>query len=306
MTTLANVRAHVVFALVLSSAIGPLRVAHADDSVRYSLPWQLRPVTIDDGVRVDTAAAAFNDAQGNLDIALSTVLATSYQLTDHWAPLLRLGVVRNNAPGAARDGSSFANPVVGATYAHRERSYRLAMTLATTIPIGMGGGDTPDPSVALTNAAALTARPADQAMFEVNYLTESVGLGVAYVAHGLTAQAEATLMQGVRVRGSHGADAADATRTSAAVAVHLGVFIGTHVSLGGDLRYQRWLSHPTMVEAVDTTTIAVGPRLHFRLGKEIRIHPGLSLARGIDARGFDAPLVTARATTVQLDLPVAF
>jgi len=304
--TTTSVRLPIFFALIISASIAPMRVAHADDSLRYSLPWQLRPVTIDDGARVDAAAAAFNDPQGNFDVALSTMFATSYKVTDHWAPLLRLGVISNNAPGAALDGSSFVNPVVGATYARREHNYRFALTLATTIPIGMGGGDAPDPRVARTNAAASTARPADQAMFEVNYLTESVGVAVAYVGHGFTAQADAMLHQGFRVRGSEAADSGGGARTSGAVGLHLGAFIGSHISVGADLRYQRWLSEPTIMAAADTTTIAIGPRLHFRIGKEMSIHPGFSLSRGIDARGLDAPLVTSQATTVQLDLPVTF
>jgi hypothetical protein len=58
--------------------------------------------------------------------------------------------------------------------------------------------------------------------------------------------------------------------------------------------------------AMDTTTIAVGPRVHFRVGKQGWIRPGLSFVRGIDGRGFDAPLITAQATAVQLDIPVTF
>jgi len=304
--TTTRVRLPLFFALILSASIALMRVAHADDSLRYSLPWQLQPVTIDDGARVDAAAAAFNDPQGNFDVALSTMFATSYKVTDHWAPLLRLGVISNNAPGAALDGSSFVNPVIGVTYARSERTYRFALTLATTIPIGMGGGDAPDPRVARTNAAASTARPADQAMFDVNYLTESVGVAVAYVDRGFTAQADATLQQGFRMRGSQAADSGDIARTSGAVGLHLGAFIGSHISVGADLRYQRWLSEPTMMAAADTTTIVIGPRLHFHIGKAMSIHPGFSLSRGIDARGLDAPLVTSQATTVQLDLPVTF
>lgn len=304
--TTTSVRLPILFVIVLSTAIGTVRVAHADDSLRYSLPWHLHPVTIDDGVRIETAAAAFNDPQGNLDIAMSTIFAASYKVTDRWAPLLRLGVIRNNAPGAALDGSSFVNPVIGATYARRERNYHLALTLATTLPIGTGGGDAPDARVARSNAAALTARPADQAMFEVNYLTESVGVAAAYIDRGFTAQADATLQQAFRVRGSESADSSDVARTSAAIGLHVGAFIGSHVSLGADLRYQRWLSQPTMMAPTDTTTVAFGPRVHFRLGKEIRIHPGLGLTRGFDSRGLSAPLVTSQATTIQFDLPVTF
>ena len=216
------------------------------------------------------------------------------------------------------DGSSFVNPVVGATYARRIGSYRLALFGATTIPIGAGGGNAPNVRAAKTNAASITARPADNAMFAVNYMTEIVGADFAYVNHGFTAQAEATLLQFVRVRGDSTAAATDPFRTNSAVGLHLGYFIGSHFSLGSDLRYQRWLSHPTTVDAMtgahvplsdakmDMVTVAAGPRLHFRVGKQAWIRPGLSFVRGLDARGFDAPLLTAQTTAVQIDVPVMF
>jgi hypothetical protein len=275
-------------------------------------------VTIGNVVRGDNAAAVFNDANGNLDVTASTVLAASYQLTNHWAPTMRLGFVGNDAPGAALDGSSFANPVAGATYARSIGSYQLALSWATTIPIGMGGGNAPNARAAKTNAASITARPVDVAMFEVNYLTEIVGVDVAYVNHGFTAQGEATLLQGVRVRGDDSAGGTDPFRTDSAVGLHLGYFIGSHVSLGGDLRYQRWLSHPTTLDAMtgahlplsdaemDLVSVAVGVRLHLGLGTYATIHPGISFTRGVDAQGLDAPLLSARATGVQLDVPVMF
>jgi hypothetical protein len=155
-------------------------------------------------------------------------------------------------------------------------------------------------------------------MFAVNYLTGIVGVELAYVRHGFTAQGEATLQQSVRVRGDRSAAASDPLRTSSAVGLHLGYFIGSHFSLGGDLLYQRWLSHPTTLAAVtraqvpiaaadmETVTVAAGPRLHFRLGQRAWIRPGLSLVRGLDARGLDAPLLTAQTTAVQIDVPVVF
>ena len=36
---------------------------------------------------------------------------------------------------------------------------------------------------------------------------------------------------------------------------------------------------------MDTVTVAAGPRLHFRLGKQAWIRPGISFVRGLDARG---------------------
>jgi hypothetical protein len=294
------------------------KVVPSDSALRYSLPWQLRPVTIGNLARVDSVAAVFNDANGNLDEAVATVVTASYQINRNWAPLVRLGFVGNDAPGEATDGSSFANPLVGATYARALASYRLALFGATTLPIGTGGGDAPNIRAAKTNAASSTARPADDAMFAVNYTTAIVGADFAYVNHGFTAQAEATLLQFVRVRGESGIGATDLFRTEAAVGLHLGYFIGSHFSLSSDLYYRRWLSHPTMLSAVTgarvelsdadmvNTTVAVGPRFHFRVGKQSWVRPGISFVRGLDARGFDAPLLTGQATGVRIDVPVTF
>jgi hypothetical protein len=303
---------------VTSAASLPATIAPSDSALRYSLPWQLRPVTIGNLARVDSVAAVFNDANGNLDEAVATVVTASYRIDRNWAPIVRVGFVGNDAPGEATDGSSFANPLLGATYARPLGDYRLALFGATTLPIGTGGGNAPSIRAAKTNAASSTARPADDAMFAVNYTTAIAGADFAYVDHGLTAQAEATLLQFVRVRGEDGVGATDSFRTEAAVGLHLGYFIGSHFSLSSDLHHRRWLSHPTTLSAATgarvalsdadraSTTVAVGPRFHFRVGKQGWIAPGISFVRGFDARGFDAPLLTARATGVQVDLPVMF
>jgi hypothetical protein len=291
---------------VASRATRPALSATPATLPPYSLPWQLRPVSTGNLVRLDSAAAAFNDAAGNLDVAVTTVLAASYQLTPDWAPTVRVGFVGNNAPGAALDGSSLVNPIVGATHVRSLGSYRLALFGAATIPIGTGSGDARYAPAAKTNAAAMTARPADAAMFAVNYTAGIVGGDLAYVNHGFTAQVEAMLLQYVRVRDGNGADAPDPLRTQASVGVHLGYFIGSHFSLSGELYHQRWLAHPTNLASRSMTSVAGGPRAHFRLGKHAWIRPGLSVVRGLDSRGFDAPLLTAQTTAIQIDVPVTF
>lgn len=303
---------------IVSSSLLPELPTKPAPELPYSLPWQLRPVAIGNVVRLDSALAVFNDANGNLDVAVTTVLAASYLVTPAWAPIVRLGFVGNNAPGAAHDGSSFVNPLVGATYARTMGHYGCALFGAITIPVGTGGGNDPNIRAAKTNAASTVARPADEAMFAVNYTTQIVGADFAYVNHNLTAQAEVTLQQSIRVRGGRSATAIDSFRTNSSVGLHLGYFMGSHFSLGGDLRYQRWLSHPTTLNAMtgtqgpvsdaemDTLTVSAGPRLHFRLGQHASIRPGISYTRGFDARGFDAPLITAQTNAVQIDVPVMF
>jgi hypothetical protein len=279
----------------------------------YSLPWQLRPVTVGNVVRLDTATAFYEDAMGNTGSTVASTLLASYKVTPEIAPMVRVGFSRNDAPAAGADGSSFVNPIIGATYARKIDSFRLAGFLGTTIPVGMGAGDMPDAGASLANAAGIKARSAmDNAMFAVNYMTGIAGLGFAYVDHKFTAQIEATLLQLFRVRGDNAASATDSTRTNATAGIHLGYFLIPQLSVGGDLRYQRWLSHPTSRNAMgmsvpipdanmDTVTFAVGPRAHFKFGKASWIRPGISYARGLDA-----PLTTTAFNVVQIDVPVVF
>jgi hypothetical protein len=240
-------------------------------------------------------------------------LLLSYKVTPEIAPLVRIGFVKNDAPGVVPDGTSFINPILGAMYARKLGSFKLAGFLATSIPVGAGAGNTPDAGAARANADATKARSGmDNAMFAVNYMTGIAGLGFAYVDHKFTAQVEATLLQLFRVRGDNAASATDATRTNSTVGLHLGAFVIPQLSVGGELRYQRFLSHPTARNAagahvpipdanMDTVTFAVGPRAHFKLGKSMWVRPGISYARGLDA-----PLTTTSFNVVQVDVPVVF
>ena len=275
-------------ALTLTAAA---TAAHADD---YAQPWQLQSVSRGNTIHAESSAAVFNDEIGNVDIAMPTVVSARYQLTDEWAPMLRLGMVGNNAPGAALDGGSFANPLLGGTYTRARGNRRLGVFAATTLPIGTTG----TMSTAKTNRESMTARPADEAMFEVDYATAIAGVDAAYVSHGITAQAEASFHEGVRVRGSE----TEATRTSATFGFHVGRFIGSHVSLGSDIYYQRWLGQPLMDSRVDSLTVAVGARLHVHAGNAT-LHPGLSIMRGVGGRG---GIISSETTAVQLDLPLTF
>jgi hypothetical protein len=307
---MSNIKTFSALALVL----GFSGVTSADEL----LPWQLRPLTTSNSVRGETAAAVFNDAHGNVNIASTNALSASYQLDDHWAPTLRLGFLGNNAAGAARDGTTFANPVLGVTYTRTIHDRKLALFASTTIPIGTGGGNDADVIAARANNASMTVRPADDMMFAVNYLTESVGGDISIVKHGFTAQAEATLQQSIRVRGAESADGTDAARTRAAFGAHVGTYIGSHVSLGGDVLYQRWLTRPTKLDAMtgarvriadddmSALTLSLGVRAHFHIG-HASVHPGLSFTRGLDATGPTAgAMISNRTTAFALDVPVLF
>jgi len=172
-----TIRFHVLTITALGS-LGLSRAAHAQEQTAvanaalapavaptpppppYSLPWQLRPVAAANVVRSDTAVAFYDNGAGAAGSTVATMLLASYKLTPSLAPLVRLGFVQNDAPAMGADGTSFVNPIVGATYARRIAALRWAAFLGATIPIGMGGGNTPDAGAATANAAGIRARSA--------------------------------------------------------------------------------------------------------------------------------------------------
>jgi hypothetical protein len=246
----------------------------------------------------------------------ASMLLGSYKLTPEFAPMVRLGIVSNDPPngvktmaGANVDGAAvFINPVVGGTYLFKlSPEFRLAAFLGLTLPVGGGGGEKPDPSSAAANAAGILARSAmDNAMFAVDYFTIFPGFDLAYVAHGLTVQLEATLLQLFRVRANDKVQPDD-TRTNFTAGLHVGYFFVPQFSLAAELRHQRWLSTPASVKMDktdtlrDNTTFAVGARLHFKLSETVWLRPGVAYATGLDD-----PMKLRKYHILQIDVPVAF
>lgn len=271
-------------------------------------------------VRSDTAFAFYkNPANDKSGSTVASMLLASYKVTDELAPMVRIGVVSNSPPAATapapnpKSGFGFLNPVLGATYGLKlSPDLKLAFFLGLTIPIGSGGGDDPDPGRFLARGGpGIYARSAmDNAMFAVNDFTVFPGIDFAYVSHGFTAQVEATVFQLTRVR-AKSAPAPftnpDASRTNFTTGIHLGYFFIPMLSVGVELRHQRWLSTPTAIKndttdtLRDTTTVAFGPRLHFKLGETMWLRPGIALALPLDD-----PMKKAGYKVVQLDVPFAF
>jgi hypothetical protein len=270
----------------------------------YSLPWQLRPAMAVNVVRSDTTLAFYEDAASNGGSTVASTLLASYRVTPAIAPLLRLAFVQNSPPtgGAAL---SIVNPIVGGVYAIKPiPPLRLAFFLGFALPFGQGGGNSPDPDRASATRSGVLARSAmDNALFAVNDLVVIPGVDAAWVAGGFTVQLEMTLLQLTRVRG---ADAQpDASRTNFTSGVHVGYFLLPELSLGAELRHQRWLSTPAAVERDaslrDTTTFAVGPRAHIQLAEKLWLRPGIAYARGLDQ-----PMTRSHYNIVQFDLPFVF
>jgi hypothetical protein len=296
---------------------GPVPIAPmaSPPKAPYSLPFQLRPAQAVSVVRTDTSFAFYDDpATSAAGTTIASTLLASYKVTDNISPLVRVGMVSNSPPNV--DGAAgFLNPVLGVTYGMTlTPELRLALFFGTALPFGSGGGDTPDPAKAASNAAGIRARSAmDNAMFAVNDLVLFPGASLAYVAHGLTVQIEATVLELLRVRGEDAVNAMgnpinpDSSRTNFTGGVHVGYFFFPELSVAVELRHQRWLSTPTAIEndatdtLRDTTTVAIGPRVHFKLGEKSWIRPALALAVGLDD-----PLKRWESRSVQLDIPVIF
>ena len=282
----------------------------------YSLPWQLRPVAAANVVRSDTAIAFYeNPMSGESGSTVASMLLGSYKVTPDFAPMVRLGVVSASAPsgtmtpaGAIDSGFSFINPVIGGTYVFKlSPELKLGAFLGLTIPVGSGGGEMPDIESAFANRAGILARSAmDNAMFAVNYFTVFPGVGLAWVAHGVTLQVEATLLQLFRVRANEMVEP-DNSRTNLTLGLHAGYFFIPQLSIGAELRHQRWLSTPVAVEMDptdtlrDNTTVAIGIRGHFKLNDTMWLRPGIAYARGLDD-----PMDLQKYNILQIDVPFVF
>lgn len=275
-------------------------------AVPYSLPWLLRPAATATVVRLDTTVALFEDpATGRAGHTVVESLTASYKASARIAPIFRVSWVDHHAPAGTREasGRGLSNPLVGASYVRPlARGWGLSLFGASTIPVGSGGGDHPDPGAAAAVGRGIPARSAmDNALFSVNYWTLIGGLGAAHVTPALTLQGEATVLQLTRVRGP---ESQDDSRTNLTLGLHAGRFLSPHVSLGGELRLQRWLTTAAPVranaEARETLTAALGPRFHFKVGKHW-VRPGLSYTRSLDE-----PLRGQGYDMLQLDVPITF
>lgn len=280
----------------------------------YSLPWGLRPVIAPTVVRLDTSVARYEDRSAEGGLGVASLLTASYRIPGTGpqgaglAPLVRVAVTADSPPSGT-GGLALVNPLVGAAYAVKlDHGLRLNAFLGMTIPAGMGGGNSPDAGALAARAKGPNVRAQlDNALFGVNDFTVIPGVAVAWVHSGWTVQAEATLLQLTRVRGE--ALQKEASKTNMTTGLHAGYFVAPSLSLGAELRYQRWLNAPFAVErdasgaSRDTLTFAVGPRFHIEVGDVGWLRPGISYQRALDR-----PLAAAAPNfhIVQIDVPFVF
>ncbi len=271
----------------------------------YALPWQLRPIAPGSVVRSDTTVAGYQTDAGAGTTVASTLLV-AYKVSPRLAPLVRVAVVRD-LPAVGDGVNTISNPLLGLSWGRPlSPTVKLGLFGAFTLPLGAGGGDNPDLARAGANRLAIAARSSmDNALFAVNDHALIGGAGLAYIAGGLTVQAEVTVLQLTRVRGED--VQLDEHKTNFTSGLHAGYFALPWLSVGAELRYQRWLSTPAAVAADatgasrDNLTAAAGVRGHIKLAGNRWLRPGLAYARPLDdpmsGKGYDI---------VQVDVPFAF
>jgi hypothetical protein len=266
-------------------------------------------------VRSDTSFAAYQNGDARGGFAVVSELAGSYRVPGTGAgpgtglaPFLKLTVVNDSAPGSATGGFAFVNPLLGAMYGlSLGGGVRAGASIGFTVPVGMGGGDSPDKgAMDARTVGPIVRADMENSIFAVNDLAVIPGIDLAYVAHRLTAQAEATLFQLWRVRGS--ASQPEASKTNLTAGAHVGFFLLDVLSLGAEIRYQRWLNAPITVDqhkpgtSNDMVSLGVGPRFHFHIAGDIWLRPGVAYTRG-----FDHPMTSpGNYNVVQLDVPAVF
>jgi hypothetical protein len=291
----------------------------------YSLPWSLRGVVPANVIRSDTAVGFYRSKTTRGGTAVASMLFASYKVIPELAPLVRLGIVNNAPPIDQSARTDFLNPVVGALFGPKiDPTMKLGIFLGVALPFGTGGGDKPHKASAAALASGIATRSAmDNAMFAANYLTIFPGVGFAYTASGFTAQVEATVLQLLKTRGpdettlASGAKApVDKKNTNFTTGLHLGYFLIPQLSVGGELRHQRWLSTPLAVKndksgtLRDNTTLAFGPRVHIKLGESMWLRPSVAYAFPLDNPMANGPTHTnpgnAHYKIVHLDVPFVF
>jgi hypothetical protein len=119
----------------------------------------------------------------------------------------------------------------------------------------------------------------------------------------MTAQVDATVIPSVRVKGASAQS--DNSKVNSTSGLFLGYLFVREVSIGAELRYQRFLTTPAAVvkdpSARDNLTMAIGPRFHFEIADGAWVRPGISYGRGL--RG---PSEQQSFQMVQLDVPFSF
>jgi hypothetical protein len=270
----------------------------------YTSPFQLRSIVPRSGVRVDTILGLYRGPSSSNAQVTVMFLSGQWRLAEPIALQVRWGI-DSNQTGNDNTRTGIVNPTLGTLIGVPVgRDFRFAMSISFGIPVANGGGDSPDPNeAALQRQGALARSAMDNVSFAVNDVGFPSGLSLAFIRGGVTAQVDATLIPSVRVKGA--AVQTDNSKVNSTCGFFLGYLPVRELSVGAELRYQRYLTTPAAVErdpsARDNLTMAIGPRFHFEIADGTWVRPGLSYGRGL--RG---PTEQQSFQMVQLDVPFSF
>lgn len=282
----------------------------------YNIPFELRGLPVAHVFRIDSTYGVFDSAVGAEPTTVS-ILNYSYPILPELAVIGRLGLVNGSGPASTLAGGGWSNPAIVAQYSPKiSQDFRFSAVLGFTLPVGLGGGN--DPDLARKNArnsALLTRSAMHNALFAVNDFAVVPGVGFGWVKHGLTLQVEATAIILARVRGE--LDQVDSSKVNLTAGLHAGYFVAPWMSVGGELRMQRWAKAPKAVndspkkdDLMMTVTAAIGPRFHFKVGEKTWIRPALTYGFRLDDSATNAAGAVlpsdASYDVLQLDVPFIF
>jgi hypothetical protein len=286
-------------------APAPEPAAPSDQApTQYTSPFQLRSVIPGNGVKVDSTVAPYrlDGVDGWVTVVL---LSGQVRLVESLALQARWGFDDNNVSRGGGSRFGILNPTLGVLFGVPiGQNFRFAASTVVGYPVATGGGNTPDPHDVVLQRQGMLARSAfDNTSFALNDVGFPTGLSLAYTFCGLTAQVDASVIPTVRVKGARAQR--DPSKVNSTYGFFLAYRLVPAVSVGAEVRYQRYLSTPSAVRqdpsARDNLTVGGGFRLDLPLSDSNRVRPGLCYSRGL--RG---PVEQQSYQMVQLDLPVSF
>lgn len=279
-------------------------VSPAQARAQYSLPWTMRPAVAPTLLRIDSSMAFSTPG-----FSAATLITGGYAFIPATLGLYGRAAVVHQSPETGAAATVFSNPIVFGLYTPLVApGWRLAVFAGTTLPVGGGGGDGGDlNSLRTVRSGILTRSAMDNALFAVNYLTPTAGVGAVFIKYGLTVQAEVTLLQLIRVRGE--TRDADPMRTNFTAGLHVGYLIVPWLTASGELHYQHWLYNPSIDptptnpagKPAGQATAEIGLRANVPLSRTILARPGVAFGFPIGGQ-----MGTDDYRILHFDFPVAF
>lgn len=287
--------------LALTPAVASAQTAPPSPMARarYSLPWNLRPGIAPNILRVDLALAF--SSVGLNTATIVTAGAKPFTSVPDLGLYGRAGVV-TYGPDASSGHAAVVNPIVYALWTPQVAAgVRVPLFVGVTVPVGTGSDASPLQRSAF-GSGVYTRQAMDNALFAANYLTVTAGAGILWMGHGVTAQAEVTVLQLTRVWG--GSVERDASRTNFTSGVHVGYQLLPWLTVSAEAHYQHWLSTPDAVARNGVMrsqfTVGGGVRGNIPVGA-VLLRPGVAFFTPVDGA-----MGAADQRVLQLDLAAAF